>query len=83
MKQNYPNPFNPMTTIDYTLAKSGFVSLKVYDILGQEVVTLVNGVEKAGDHNVNLNAANLPSGTYFYTLRSGDFTATKSLVLVK
>jgi hypothetical protein len=83
LKQNYPNPFNPQTTIDFSLAKTGYITLKVYNLLGQAVMTLVDGVETAGDHSVMFNAENLPSGTYFYTMKSGDFTATKSLVLVK
>lgn len=83
LKQNYPNPFNPTTNIDFTLAKTGYISLKIYNLLGQQVMTLIDGVETAGDHNVIFDASSLPSGTYFYTMKSGDFTATKSLVLVK
>lgn len=83
LKQNYPNPFNPQTTIDFSLEKTGYVTLKIYNLLGQEVMTLIDGVETAGNHTTTFNAANLPSGTYFYTMKSGDNTATKSLVLVK
>ncbi len=83
LKQNYPNPFNPQTSIDFSLAQTGYVSLKIYNMLGQEVMTLIDGVETAGSHTTTFNATNLPSGTYFYTMKSGDNTATKSLVLVK
>lgn len=81
--QNYPNPFNPQTTIDFSLAQTGYISLKVYNLLGQEVMTLIDGVETAGPHSVFFNASSLPSGVYFYTMKSGDFTDTKSLMLVK
>jgi hypothetical protein len=87
--QNYPNPFNPSTRIDYNLTRSSFVVLKVYDILGKEVKTLINGTESPGAHNVHLNASELPSGVYFYTIKATDqssgntFTDTKKMVLVK
>jgi len=83
LKQNYPNPFNPKTTINFSLAHTGFVTLKIYNLMGQEVVTLINGVQTAGEHTVTLDASNMSSGTYFYSLKSGDFTDTKTLVLVK
>lgn len=83
LSQNYPNPFNPTTTINYSLAKDGFVSIKVYDILGNEVLTLVNSQQQAGNHNVVFEADNLSSGIYYYQLKSGDFTDIKKLVLIK
>jgi hypothetical protein len=81
--QNYPNPFNPATKIKFDLPKEGFVTLKVYDILGREVAVLVNQQLQAGSKEYEFNAINLPSGVYFYKLKAGDFTATKKLVLVK
>jgi Secretion system C-terminal sorting domain/Photosynthesis system II assembly factor YCF48 len=83
LKQNYPNPFNPQTTIYFSLAQTGYVTLKIYNMLGQSVMTLIDGVETAGEHYTTFNASNLPSGTYFYTMKSGDFTETRSMVLVK
>ena len=83
LMQNYPNPFNPSTTISYSLPKNGLVTLKVYDILGSEVAELVNEVKEAGNYSVTFNASELPSGIYFYTLNSGNFMATKKLILLK
>lgn len=83
LKQNYPNPFNPQTTIDFSLARTGYITLKIYNLMGQEVMTLIDGVETAGDHSVFFDASGLSSGTYFYAMKSGDFTETKSMVLVK
>ncbi|MGA8265599.1 MAG: T9SS type A sorting domain-containing protein, partial [Ignavibacteriaceae bacterium] len=81
--QNYPNPFNPSTTIKYSLPKEGVVTLKVYNVLGKEVKTLVNEFENAGAYNVSFNASDLPSGIYFYRFISGNFTQVKKLVLLK
>ncbi len=81
--QNYPNPFNPSTSISYYLPVSGKVALKVYDMLGKEVATLVNGEITPGEHRVQFNAKNLPSGIYFYTIRANNFAATKRMLLVK
>lgn len=72
LSQNYPNPFNPATRINYSVKQSGMVTLKIYDIMGREVATLVNEVKNAGAHTVTFNAANLSSGVYFYTVNSGD-----------
>jgi len=83
LSQNYPNPFNPVTSIQYHLAMPGIVSLKVFDMLGKEVATLVNGPRPAGEHSVQFNAANLPSGIYFYTLRTPSFRATRRMLLLK
>jgi len=80
---SYPNPFNPSTTIRYDLAENSFVSLKVYDVLGREVKTLVGQREIAGDHSVTFNAADLPSGVYYYRLRCGSYTETKKLLLLR
>ena len=82
--QNFPNPFNPTTSIKYSLAKSNFTTLKVYDILGREVATLVNAYQIAGTQaTVLLNASGLASGVYFYRLKSGEFNAVKKLVILK
>jgi hypothetical protein len=83
LSQNYPNPFNPSTTIQYQIPKSGMTSLKVYNILGQEVANLVDGVVTAGTHQVTFDASRLSSGIYFYTLHSGNYVATKKLMLLK
>jgi hypothetical protein len=83
LQQNYPNPFNPSTTISYSIAKAGNVTLKVYNMLGQEVASLVNGYQAANSYNVNFNASGLSSGIYLYELRSGSNVITKSMVLMK
>ena len=83
LNQNYPNPFNPSTKITYSLPQDNFVSLKVYNILGNEVATLVNEQISAGSHEINFNASNLSSGVYYYTLRTGNFVNTKKFMLLK
>jgi hypothetical protein len=83
LNQNYPNPFNPSTSIEFAVASKGFVSLKVFDILGKEVATLVNEVKDAGTYSLNFNAAKLTSGVYFYRIQTDKFTDMKSMVLVK
>ncbi|MCC6398665.1 MAG: T9SS type A sorting domain-containing protein [Bacteroidetes bacterium] len=83
LSQNYPNPFNPRTTFRYALASPGFVSLKVYGVLGNEVARLVQGHQDAGTHNVEFDASDLPSGIYFYRLQSGAFVDMKKCALVK
>jgi hypothetical protein len=83
LSQNFPNPFNPSTHIDFTLPASGSVSLKVYDLLGREMMTLVNEQKPAGTYRATFDASNLPSGTYFYVLRAGSFSESKKMLLVK
>jgi photosystem II stability/assembly factor-like uncharacterized protein len=88
LKQNYPNPFNPETTISYKLQAASNVSLKVYDVLGREVATLVNEFQQPSNYKVRFNvetrhASSLPSGVYFYTLKTGDFTKTMKMLLLK
>ncbi len=86
---NYPNPFNPSTKINYSLKEAGIVSIKVYDILGSEVATLVNETKPAGTYEVEFNASQLPSGVYIYRMsvgssgKSGGYTASKKMLLVK
>jgi hypothetical protein len=83
LEQNYPNPFNPSTTINYSISEPGNVELKIYDILGNEVATLVNEAKGTGNYYVVLEASNFASGVYLYTLRSNNFVQTKKMVLLK
>jgi hypothetical protein len=90
LEQNYPNPFNPATAIKYSLKNDGFVSLKVYDILGRQVAVLVNENQKTGYYTINFDASNLPTGKaglptgiYIYTLNSAGFTSSKKMLLIK
>ena len=83
LSQNYPNPFNPSTEIKYSIPKSGIVSLKIFNMLGQEVATLVNQEQNAGNYRVNFNADHLASGVYMYRIESGDFSLTKKMTLLK
>lgn len=83
LQQNYPNPFNPTTTIHYALPVSGLTQLKVYNILGQEVATLVHEVQSAGTYRVTFDASGISSGIYFYKLTNGNFTQVKKMLLVK
>ena len=77
LEQNFPNPFNPVTTINYQLPQTGFVMLKIYDILGKEVATLVNEQKNQGRYSVNFNASRLASGVYIYQLRVNDYVSLK------
>jgi len=96
LEQNYPNPFNPSTTIKYSIpalsasspsakgrTEVGFVSLKVYDILGNEVATLVNQQQTPGNYQVQFNASNISSGVYYYTIKAGSYTNTKRMIVLK
>jgi len=83
LSQNYPNPFNPATTIEYQLPKQSFVKLKIFDLLGREIATLVNDKQDAGKHSVRFDALSLTSGVYFYKLEAGDFTQARKLLLLK
>ena len=83
LSQNYPNPFNPSTTISFSLPHAASVSVKVFDMLGREVATLVNGYTTSGLHEVQFNATNLASGVYAYRFSSGNFTAVKKMTVVK
>ena len=83
LDQNYPNPFNPTTNIDFSLPQTQFVSLKVYDVLGKEVASLLNTTMSPGNHTVQWNAANTSSGVYFYRLTAGTFTMTRKLLLLR
>jgi photosystem II stability/assembly factor-like uncharacterized protein len=83
LAQNYPNPFNPSTKISYSIPEDGFVKLAVYNLLGEEVATIVNAFQKADRYEVNFNAAGLSSGVYVYKIESANYTASKKLVLMK
>jgi hypothetical protein len=82
LEQNYPNPFNPTTDIKYQLAKPGFVTITVYNMLGMEIAKLVNEDKSAGIHSLKYDAAHLPSGIYFYRLESGSYVKTKKMILL-
>jgi hypothetical protein len=83
LEQNYPNPFNPTTTISFSLPSKSFVSLKVFDITGREVATIVSEEMSSGTYSRLWNAANVSSGIYFYRIQTGSYTQTKKLVLLK
>jgi hypothetical protein len=83
LAQNFPNPFNPATEIQFTVPKAGLTTLRVFDILGREVATLVNENMNPGTFKVRLDGANLASGTYIYTLTSGEARITKKMMLLK
>ncbi len=83
ISQNYPNPFNPTTVINYSVPRSNMVTIRVYDILGNETATLVNEEKPAGSYSINFNASRLSSGVYFYRMQAGSFVETKKLILMK
>jgi len=83
LAQNYPNPFNPETKIEYSIPGDRFVELRVFDVMGSEIITLVKEQKTAGTHSVLFDASNIPSGVYFYTLTAGDFVSTKKMMLVR
>lgn len=83
LKQNYPNPFNPVTTIPFALDKRGYVSLKVYDVLGREIATVIDGIKDAGIYYITFDARNLNSGTYWYKLKSESGLLTRKMSVVK
>ena len=83
LRQNYPNPFNPVTTIEYALPRAGYITLVVYNMLGEELSSLVAGERGAGNHRTQWDAAGVPSGVYFYRLTAGDHGYTKKMVLMK
>lgn len=83
LDQNYPNPFNPVTNITYSVPERSYVILTVYNILGKEVASLVNGMKSAGSYSVQFNGVNLESGVYFYRMQAGNYIATKKLILIK
>jgi photosystem II stability/assembly factor-like uncharacterized protein len=83
LSQNYPNPFNPSTTITYALPVQSYVTLKVFNVLGQQVATLVDGIESPGSKSVRFEGSGLPSGAYFYRLQAGSYSATKMLMIVR
>ncbi|OGU32010.1 MAG: hypothetical protein A2057_14630, partial [Ignavibacteria bacterium GWA2_35_9] len=83
LNQNYPNPFNPNTTISYSVANPGLVTVKIFNILGEEIIQLVNEYKNSGSYSVNFDASRLSSGIYFYSLNSGSFVSTKKMVVLK
>jgi len=83
LEQNYPNPFNPATSIQYAIGSKQFVSIKVYDLLGNEVAKLVSEEKPAGSYKIDFDASNLSSGIYYYRIVTGSFTDTKKMILLK
>lgn len=83
LSQNYPNPFNPSTRIQYSVNSTKNVTLKVYNLLGIEIATLVNEEKSAGEYNVEFNGSNLPSGIYFYEMKAGSLTQTRKMILLR
>ncbi len=83
LHQNYPNPFNPSTTFRYSIPQTSKVVIKVYDILGNEIATLMDEEKPVGTYELTWNAENLPSGVYFYQLKAGEYINTKKMILLK
>jgi plastocyanin len=83
LKQNYPNPFNPTTNINFSIPKSEFVKISVFDLLGREIATLSEGKLNSGSYNVKFDASNFSSGVYFYKISAGEFNAIKRMLLLK
>jgi hypothetical protein len=83
LEQNYPNPFNPVTNFQFSIVNRQLTILKVYNVLGQEVATLVNEVKQPGTYTVQWDASGMASGMYFYRIQAGDFVATRRLLLLK
>ena len=83
LSQNFPNPFNPSTTIKYSIPQLSSVQIKIFDVLGNEIETLVNEEKPVGTYELNWNAANLPSGVYFYQLQAENFVQTRKMILLK
>jgi hypothetical protein len=83
LSQNYPNPFNPSTTIKYSIAQFSNVVLKIFDILGNEIETLVDEEKPAGEYKVEFNGTSLTSGIYFYQLKAGNYIETNKMILLK
>ncbi len=83
LEQNFPNPFNPTTTIYYSLPKASNVSIKVYDMLGNEVAIVINEFKPEGRYSALFDASNLASGVYFYTMKASEFTDTRKMILIK
>lgn len=83
LSQNYPNPFNPTTTINYSIPKESFVTIKIYDVVGKEVAVIVNENKSAGSYSIEFDASKLVSGIYFYRMQTGNFIETKKLILIK
>jgi hypothetical protein len=83
LSNNYPNPFNPSTDFEFRIAEPGFVTIKIYDVLGNEVASLVNEEKPAGSYKISFDASGLSSGVYFYRLTSGSFVETKNMILLR
>ena len=83
LAQNYPNPFNPSTIINWEMPQAGLVTLKIYDVLGREIVTLINEELNAGNHEATFNASGISSGIYFYQLKANNYIQTKKMILMK
>jgi hypothetical protein len=83
LEQNYPNPFNPVTKISFNIPSTSMTKLSVFDVTGKEISVLVNNELKAGTYNISFNAGNLPSGAYFYKIKSGEFIDSKKMILIK
>jgi hypothetical protein len=83
LKQNYPNPFNPITTIEFILSEANYVTLKLFNLIGQEISTLISAPMKAGEHSLQWNASSYPAGIYFYRLQGFGFSGTRRMVLLK
>ena len=83
LEQNYPNPFNPITTISYQIPELSFVTIKIYDVLGNEIATLVNEEKPSGSYEMHFNGSDLTSGIYFYQLKSVEFEESKKMILLK